>query len=264
MAVTLTLAELSAALRLGATTEETAEATRLLAFVTVAIAKYLGDSYATTPPEVVNEAAIRWAGYLFDQPTSQSGMGAANALRNSGAGPMLLPYRVHTGGLGELAAAQQAVGTNANPVVDVQVVGTNIVVTFEDGKTVTTALPGATPAGGFNPVLAGSSGTITFTSSVNRKWSDTGVAIPAGAFFMVELEIQDGQPGSPQLVNRAHLLARTVSRAAARRETNQEYRLHDVFDLPFSIGHSADGNIMLSAVLDLNASWPVGLNAYTL
>ena len=45
MALTLTQAQLSAAIRLGDSTEETAEATRLLAYVTAAISTHLADAY---------------------------------------------------------------------------------------------------------------------------------------------------------------------------------------------------------------------------
>ena len=99
MAVTLTVDELSAALRLGDTDLETAQATRLLAYVTAAIGQHLGATiYATTPDAILNEAAIRLAGYLFDMPTTSRGAGYANAIRNSGAAAMLLPFRVHRAG----------------------------------------------------------------------------------------------------------------------------------------------------------------------
>ena len=109
MALTLTQAELSAALRLGDSAEEIAEATRLLAFVTEAISRHLGDAYDTAPEAVVNEAAIRLAGYLFDQPNAGRGLSFANAGRNSGAWAILLPFRVHrAGSTGEAVAAAAA------------------------------------------------------------------------------------------------------------------------------------------------------------
>ena len=98
MPVTLTQAELSAALRLGDTAEEVAESTRLLAYATAAVSRHLADAYDAAPAVVVNEAVVRLAGYLFDQPTASRGMAFADALRNSGAGAMLLPYRVHRAG----------------------------------------------------------------------------------------------------------------------------------------------------------------------
>ena len=94
MAVTFTAAELRAALRLGSTSEETAQTTRLLAYAADAVQKHAPDA----PDPVHNEAAIRLAGYLYDQPTAPTGAGHANALRNSGAAAMLLPYRVHRAG----------------------------------------------------------------------------------------------------------------------------------------------------------------------
>ena len=68
MAVTITQAELSAALRLGTSAEEVAEATRLLTYATEAVTQHA----AAAPPEVLNEAVIRLAGYFFDQPFAGS------------------------------------------------------------------------------------------------------------------------------------------------------------------------------------------------
>ena len=102
MAVTLTalvgVARLRSALRLGSTTAETDEATRLLAYATTAIERHLGDAYEDAPEEVCNEAVIRIAGYLFDMPQAARGAGYADALRNSGALAVLAPYRVHRAG----------------------------------------------------------------------------------------------------------------------------------------------------------------------
>ena len=94
MSVTLTVEQLAAALRLGGSAEETAEATRLLAYVSEAVTKH-----APAAPDVVhNEAAIRIAGYLYDMPNAGRGMAYASALRHSGAAAMLLPYREHRAG----------------------------------------------------------------------------------------------------------------------------------------------------------------------
>ena len=143
MAVTLSQAELSAAIRLGDSAEETAESTRLLAYVTAAISTHLADAYEDAPEAVVNEAGIRLAGYLFDQPNAGRGLSFANAGRNSGAWAILLPFRVHrAGSTGEaVAAAQVAVGSPGNPVTNVAISGGNLVVTFDDGTTRDETLP---------------------------------------------------------------------------------------------------------------------------
>ena len=112
MAVTLDVAALSAALRLGSSTEETAEATRLLGFATETISRHLGNAYADTPEIIVNEGVIRLAAYLYDQPNAGRGVGYANALRNSGAAAILLPYRVHRAGSTSMATAQEALGSD--------------------------------------------------------------------------------------------------------------------------------------------------------
>ena len=143
MAISLTQVELSSAIRLGDSAEEVAESTRLLAFATEAISRHLGDAYEAAPVVVVNEAAIRLAGYLFDQPNAGRGLAFANAGRNSGCWAMLLPFRVHrAGSTGEaVAAAQVAVGSPGNPVTNVAISGGNLVVTFDDGTTRDETLP---------------------------------------------------------------------------------------------------------------------------
>ena len=98
MAVTIGATELSASIRLGGSGEETAQATRLLAYATEAISRHLGTAYEDAPEAILNEAAIRLAGYLYDQPTAAGGASFANALRNSGAAAMLLAYRIHRAG----------------------------------------------------------------------------------------------------------------------------------------------------------------------
>ena len=98
MAVNITAADLAAALRVGSTSEETAMITRLLAYCTEAISKHLGAAYADAPEVIVNEAVVRLAGYSYDKPYAPRGMGYAKALVNSGAGAILLPYRVHRAG----------------------------------------------------------------------------------------------------------------------------------------------------------------------
>ena len=139
MAITLTVQQLAAALRLSDSAEETAEATRLLAYSTAAVEKL-----APTAPDVVqNESCIRLSAYLFDMPNAGRGAGHADVLRNSGVLFLLLPYRVHrAGSTGEaVAAAQQAVGTTSNPVINVAVVGADLVITFNDGTTRDEPLP---------------------------------------------------------------------------------------------------------------------------
>ena len=147
MAVTLTQVELSAALRLGTSTEEIAEATRLLTYATEAVTQH-----APHAPDAVHaESVIRLSGYLFDQPFAARGDTYANALRNSGAARMLLPYRIHRAGstAEAVADAQAAVGSVDNPVIDVSIVSGELVVTFADGTAETDVLPdsGGLPTG---------------------------------------------------------------------------------------------------------------------
>ena len=99
MAVTLTVAGLAAAIRVGDTTEETGQVTRLLAYATEAVARHLDTAYSSTAEAVVNESVVRLGAYLYDQPNAGRGLGFSEALRNSGAASMLLPYRLHRAGI---------------------------------------------------------------------------------------------------------------------------------------------------------------------
>lgn len=94
MAVTITQEQLRAALRLGDTPDEQAQVARLHPYAVEAVNKHAPNA----PAAVANEAVVRIAGYLFDQPPAPSGSTYANALRNSGAGSILLPYRNHRAG----------------------------------------------------------------------------------------------------------------------------------------------------------------------
>ena len=142
MAVTITVAELLAALRLGDTDEEVAQGTRLLAYATTAVTKHAPNC----PDEIHNESVVRLCGYLFDQPFVGRGPAYANALRNSGSAAILLPYKIIRAGNveGAIAAAQEAVGSPGNPVTNVTINGSVLTITFADGST----RPESLPAGG--------------------------------------------------------------------------------------------------------------------
>ena len=145
MSVTITIAELVAALRLSDSPEELAEATRLLAYATEAVTQHV----PTAPDAVHDESVRRLAGYLYDQPEASRGDAYSNAMRNSGASRMLLPYRIHRAGYSDaVEAAQAAVGTTGNPVTDVSVTGSELVVTFADGSSETHTLPAGGGMGG--------------------------------------------------------------------------------------------------------------------
>lgn len=143
MAVTLTVAEVAAAIRVGDSTAETAEVTRLLEYATEAISTFLTTAYAATPAAVVNEATVRLAGFLYDQPTVSGRDQLANALRSSGAGAILLPYRIHRAGLIDASpeAATTAAGSADNPVVGLSISGASLTVAFADGTTTVLVLP---------------------------------------------------------------------------------------------------------------------------
>ena len=138
MAVTITAANLSTAIRLGSSTEETEQATRLLEYAKSAVLAHAPEA----PDSAHNEAVIRLAGYLFDQPNAARGPGYARALQNSGAAAILLPYRIVRAGSTATALAIAAVsGSLGNPVIGLAIAGDMLTVTYADGSTVELTLP---------------------------------------------------------------------------------------------------------------------------
>ena len=130
MAVTITAAELAAAIRVGDSTEEQAEVARLLASATEAVTRH-----APNAPDVAHsEACVRLVGHWFDQPLA--GRGAyADAMRNSGALQILLPYRVHRAG-------STAPAADETPAADaLLLLGTEVVVVTAPQTWGPTALP---------------------------------------------------------------------------------------------------------------------------
>lgn len=143
----ITLAQLAVGLRITADPTATldagvtAELTRVLAYATAVVQ----DRAPTAPDAYADEATLRIAGYLYDQPSAPGGTQWANAFRNSGAGSILAPYisrrAVAIGDGPESGPATQTPveGTTANPVVNVAVEGDMLVVTFKDGTTASRA-----------------------------------------------------------------------------------------------------------------------------
>ena len=130
MAVTLDVAALVSALRMSDTAEETAEATRLLAYATEAVTRHAPDA----PAVVANEAAIRLCGYLYDQPNAGRGVVYADAMRNSGARAILLPHRVHRAGAVVEAVSEAAAGSRLRQI------GVEVVTVTTTSRWVSTSL----------------------------------------------------------------------------------------------------------------------------
>ena len=94
MAVTIKQPALSAALRLGDSPEENAQADRLLDVASVMVEKH-----APGAPEIIlNECVCLVAGYIYDSPMASKGAGHSAVMRNCGASGLMLPWRVHRAG----------------------------------------------------------------------------------------------------------------------------------------------------------------------
>ena len=146
MPITITVAEIAAAIRVGSEPEETAEVSRIRDYAVVAIMQYLGDAFDDVDDVVLNMACTLLTGWLYDRPTTTAGVGFANAIKFSGAIRTLFPYKIHNVGIvggDAVRVAQAAVGTDGNPVVDVDVVGSELRITFADGSTEVHDLPAA-------------------------------------------------------------------------------------------------------------------------
>ena len=103
MAVDATVSDVARSIRAVVSPDVTAELTDLLEYASAEVLRIAPN--AGNP--VHNRAAIAIVGYLYDRPTAGREMAYANVVRNSGAGAMLLPYRVHRGG--STATAEAAV-----------------------------------------------------------------------------------------------------------------------------------------------------------
>ena len=167
MPVTITTAELAAANRIGDSAEETAEVERLRSYAVAELERYLGTAYGTAPDAILNEAARAIVGYIFDAPLASRGAAYANAVRNSGAGRMVLGYRIHrAGSTGEaVAAAQEAVGTPANPVTDVVVDSGTLTVSYANGDTESYPIGGAVDFTTVDFRVAWRTGDVLFEAS---------------------------------------------------------------------------------------------------
>ena len=99
MAVDITVDALAASIRVGTTTEELAEITRLRDYAIAEFSAHLGDAYQDATPAILNEATVALVGHLYDKPTAARGLAFANAMRQSGAGRMLYRFRVHRAGI---------------------------------------------------------------------------------------------------------------------------------------------------------------------
>ena len=113
MAITRTIQQLAADLRIGdGETAPTGAAGVVLARID-ATAKALINAYAPNAPTAIqNEAYARLAGWLYD--TDPSGRtGSPDALKNSGAAYLLAPYRSKRGGI--IAAGDGAAASTTTP-----------------------------------------------------------------------------------------------------------------------------------------------------
>ena len=179
MAITLTVQQLAAALRIGDSAEETAEAARLLSFATVAVERHLGAAFATTPEAVVNESVVRCCGYLFDMPNAGRGAGHADVLRNSGVLALLLPYRVHRAGVASgdpvLTPAQQT-----QRLIDESIAAHAALANVH--HTPPAPAPPPPAAGGLRQT-----GSEAVTVATADQWVSTGLAYPTTDVFGVQV-----------------------------------------------------------------------------
>ena len=177
MAITLTVQQLAAALRLGDSAEETAEATRLLAYVTEAVKKHAVDA----PDVIANEAAIRLAGYLYDMPNAGRGAGHADVLRNSGVLALLLPYRVHRAGVASgdpvLTPAQQT-----QRLIDESIAAHAALANVHHTPPAPAPAPPPPAAGGLRQT-----GSEAVTVATADQWVSTGLAYPTTDVFGVQV-----------------------------------------------------------------------------
>ena len=106
------------------------------------------------------------------------GPGFAASLANSGAGAILLPYRIHrAGSVAEAAALAVQSGSVGNPVVQISIVGNDLVVEYADGTTADVPLPAAVSQG--NPVVNLSLGSGNVLTILHVDGSEERIDLPA-------------------------------------------------------------------------------------
>ena len=100
MAVTRTIPQLAADLRIEDGVTEPTGADLVVLTRIAATAKVMVESYAPAAPDAIqNESFTRLAGFLFDSDPSGASPGGPVAMRSSGAASLLGRYRVRRGGL---------------------------------------------------------------------------------------------------------------------------------------------------------------------
>jgi len=100
VAVTRTLAQLAADLRIGDGTTAPTGAVAVVLGRIDATARAMVVAYAPDAPDAIhNESYARLAGWLFDQDPTARAPGGSSAMRSSGAAALLSPYKVRRGGL---------------------------------------------------------------------------------------------------------------------------------------------------------------------
>ena len=144
MAVTLTIDQLAAYIRISDDTEERALAQRLLTVATAMVVKYAPNA----PDDIHNQAAAQVVGDMYDRPLSARGGDMSVSLRDSGALAMLTPYRdVAASVIGESETQSASPGSVGNPVTDVDYSGNTLTVTYADGAQETFTIEGGGGSG---------------------------------------------------------------------------------------------------------------------
>ena len=187
----------------------------------------------------MNEAVRRLAGYLLDQPEASRSDAYANAMRNSGAARMLLPYRIHRAGYADaVAEAQAAVGTADNPVTGLDIVGGELVVTFADGSTESHTLP------------AGMGGTTDQTARDAAASAQTAADAAQTAADAAQADIDDHEANHPtgggttdQVARDAAASAQTTADDAQTAITDHEASTHNTDATARSAADAAQADI---------------------
>ena len=190
MPVTLTAAQLAAAIRVGDTPEEAAQVDRLLATATALVLRHAPDA----PGDIHTEAAVRVAGYLFDMPQAARGAGYGDVLRNSGALALMLPWRVHRAGVvnrdtGEDATTEATTGGVALPGGGVALPG---VVLGEPMIVAVGAAPAPVALPGFGRYLVRNRGPTTVNVAVAVQTPGDGVKLDVGDATLVQVDSDAG------------------------------------------------------------------------
>ena len=250
----VTLQKLAGALRIGdgESTPENPEydiLTRLLSVATELVER----AAPGAPEDIRDEATVRTAGYLYDQPTAGRRGGYANAIANSGAGSLLLPWREHrAGSTGPSTTSTRSSSSSSSNGSGLDTDGVNALIAPWSRAGNSEQIPA-------NKLLLAGGGGVSATADLlierlgtldgpilpaNRVWLSTGVMIPESLHVLL---LDAGQASDDYHVVDWDAVLMQAAGTAGTESAPGEFETFsgDAFTV-LRIGHDADNGLLIA------------------